>query len=156
MGEKQTKNDTIEKFCYENIPANCETFGGLYQWDEAMQYVKTEGAQGICTSGWHVPTYKDWKVLQESVNDEATKLIDKNAKSGKTYSNKSGFSALLSGYSNKIFGCFYGVENYSYFWTSSETSKRKAYGIYLSYNYDNVSFYYINKGDSFSVRSIKN
>ncbi len=155
LGKKQTKNDTIEKFCYNDKPANCEVYGGLYQWNEAMQYVKTEGTQGICPSGWHIPTNKDWKILEESVNDKATNLIDKNAKSGHSYSNKSGFSALLSGYSNKIFGCFYGVENYGYFWSSSETSNRKAYGIHISYNYDNISFYYNNKGNSYSVRCIK-
>ena len=155
LGERQTKNDTIEKFCYENKPANCETYGGLYQWNEAMQYVTTEGTQGICPSGWHIPTYEDWKILEENVNDEATKLIDKNAKSGNTYSNKSGFSALLSGYSNNVWGCFYGVENYGYIWASSESSNRKAYGIHFSYNYDTISFYYDKKGDGHSIRCLK-
>jgi hypothetical protein len=28
----------IEKFCYDKYDSNCEAFGGLYQWDEAMQY----------------------------------------------------------------------------------------------------------------------
>ncbi len=31
-------NDTIEKYCYLNIPANCEKYGGLYKWDEMMKY----------------------------------------------------------------------------------------------------------------------
>lgn len=156
LSKRQTKNDTIEKYCYNNDVANCETYGGLYQWDEAMQYVTTKGIQGICPSGWHIPTKEDWKILQENINDDATKLIDKNAKSGNTYSNKSGFSALLSGYRNDLFGCFYGVGYYGYIWTSSETSKKKAYGIYLSYNYDNVSFYYNKKRNGFSIRCLKN
>ena len=155
LGKRQTKNDTIQKFCYNDEPANCEIYGGLYQWNEAMQYVTTDGTQGICPSGWHIPTNEDWKILEESVNDKATNLIDKNAKSGHTYTNKSGFSALFSGYSNKIFGCFYGIENYGYIWTSSKSSNRKAYGIFLSYNYDNISFYYNKKGNAFSIRCLK-
>ncbi len=156
LGKSQTKNDTIEKFCYNDEPANCEAYGGLYQWNEAMQYDSTGGNQGVCPNGWHVPTNKDWKILQDYVKDKAVKIIDKNAKNGHTYTNESGFSALLSGYSDNIFGCFYGVENYSYFWTSTESSDKKAYGIFLSYNYNNISFYYNNKGRGLSIRCIKN
>lgn len=151
----QTKNDTIEKYCYNDVPANCELYGGLYRWNEAMQYVKTEGAQGICPEGWHIPTKKDWEILEEYVNYKAEKLIDKNAKSGSTFSNESGFSALLSGYSNAIWVWYYGLGYYDYQWTSTETSKRNAYGIFMSYNYDNISYYYNNKNSGFSVRCIK-
>jgi len=51
----QTDNGEIEKYCYNNLDANCVTYGGLYQWDEAMQYVTTAGTQGICPDGWHIP-----------------------------------------------------------------------------------------------------
>lgn len=156
LGEKQTKNDTIEKFCYDNKPANCETYGGLYQWNEAMQYVTTEGAQGICPTGWHIPTNEDWKTLTESVNDKAANLIGKKAKIGHAYSNKSGFSALFAGYSDHIFGCFYGISNYGHIWSSSASSKKRAYGTRLGYNYDTISFYYDKKGYGFSIRCIKN
>ena len=37
----QTNNGIIEKYCYNNDDANCAIYGGLYQWDEAMQYVTT-------------------------------------------------------------------------------------------------------------------
>jgi uncharacterized protein (TIGR02145 family) len=60
----QTDTDTVEKYCYGNVEANCETRGGLYQWNEAMGYVTTEGAQGLCPSGWRIPTDGDWKVLE--------------------------------------------------------------------------------------------
>ena len=52
----QTNNDTLEKYCYNDDTANCSIYGGLYQWNEAMQYVTTSGAQGICPTGWHIPT----------------------------------------------------------------------------------------------------
>src|SRR5680860_564302 len=60
----QTNNSIIEKYCYQNNPANCTTYGGLYQWNEAMQYVTTEGAQGICPAGSHIPSDNDWKILE--------------------------------------------------------------------------------------------
>ena len=151
----QTKNDIIEKYCYNDDPANCELYGGLYRWNEAMQYVKTDGAQGICPKGWHIPTKGDWEILEEYVNYKAEKLIDKNAKSGSTFSNESGFSALLSGYSNSTWVWYYGLGYYDYQCTSTETSNRNAYGIFMSYNYDNISYYYNNKNNGFSVRCIK-
>ena len=60
----QTDNSVLEKYCYQNDPANCTAYGGLYQWDEAMQYVTTEGTQGICPAGSHIPSDNDWKILE--------------------------------------------------------------------------------------------
>lgn len=60
-----TNNGTIEKYCQENDPNFCVTFGGLYTWDESMQYSFTEGTQGICPDGWHLPTDAEWMVLEE-------------------------------------------------------------------------------------------
>src|ERR1035437_6043772 len=45
---EQTNNNTIEKYCINDDLAYCTTYGGLYQWNEAMQYVNTPGIQGIC------------------------------------------------------------------------------------------------------------
>jgi len=60
----QTNNSIIEKYCYVNNSAYCTTYGALYQWNEAMQYVTTEGAQGICPAGSHIPSDNDWKILE--------------------------------------------------------------------------------------------
>jgi hypothetical protein len=49
-------NGIIEKYCYGNNPANCDIYGGFYDWNEMMNYNTTPGAQGICPPGWHVPT----------------------------------------------------------------------------------------------------
>ena len=47
---------------------NCTTYGGLYQWAEAVQYKNgatnatspspafSGNVQGICPTGWHIPT----------------------------------------------------------------------------------------------------
>ena len=61
----QTNNSIIEKYCYDDLEANCNTYGGLYQWDEAMQYSATEGVKGICPTGWHLPTDAEWTTLAD-------------------------------------------------------------------------------------------
>ena len=33
--DSQTDNSTVEKYCYGNDPVNCDTYGGMYRWDEA-------------------------------------------------------------------------------------------------------------------------
>lgn len=47
--------------CFGENP--CET-GGLYTWNEATAYQK-KGLQGICPSGWHLPSTEDFKILIE-------------------------------------------------------------------------------------------
>ena len=60
----QSNDGVIEKYCYSSNSSNCDIYGGLYQWGEMMQYITTEGAQGICPSGWHIPTDDEWKTLE--------------------------------------------------------------------------------------------
>lgn len=40
----QTDNSITEKYCYGDIDYNCSIYGGLYQWNEAMQYSITESS----------------------------------------------------------------------------------------------------------------
>ena len=42
----QTNINIIEKYCYDNNASNCDTYGGMYVWDEMMQYLTTESTQG--------------------------------------------------------------------------------------------------------------
>jgi len=60
----QKNNKVIEKYCSSDDENNCDTDGGLYLWDEAMQYEKVDGVQGVCPIGWHIPSDKDWVVLE--------------------------------------------------------------------------------------------
>jgi uncharacterized protein (TIGR02145 family) len=60
---EQTDNGIIEKYCYNNDENNCAVYGGLYQWNEMMQYGTADGAHGICLTGWHVPTDAEFSTL---------------------------------------------------------------------------------------------
>jgi len=68
--EEMTDDGTIEKYCYDNNPSNCGTYGGLYQWNEMMQYTTTQGTQGICPPGWHIPSDEEWKLLEGAVDSQ--------------------------------------------------------------------------------------
>jgi len=135
--EDQEDNAVIEKYCYDDDDANCITYGGLYQWNEMMQYVEYEGAQGICPSGWHVPTDDEWKVLEGYTDSQypiGDTEWDKTGWRGSDVSIKLrtqwgwnnnwngtddfGFSILPGGrrfYSSS----FYYLGIYAYFWTST-------------------------------------
>jgi uncharacterized protein (TIGR02145 family) len=97
-GQWPGNDQTIEKYCYNDLPANCETYGGLYLWDEAMQYVNTEGAKGICPNGWHMPTEAEVQnlIAYAGNNGNALKREDQGTGSGQG-TNTSGFSFLLAG-----------------------------------------------------------
>ena len=72
----QTDNGTIEKYCYGDVDATAYTYGGLYQWAETVQYIDgatnttspgppfTGNVQGICPTGWHIPTLSEFSTLQ--------------------------------------------------------------------------------------------
>jgi uncharacterized protein (TIGR02145 family) len=70
-------NGEIEKFCFFDDPENCRKFGGFYQWEEMMQYKNLRHdpnnpvvTQGICPSGWHIPTDDEWKILEGRVDSK--------------------------------------------------------------------------------------
>ncbi|MBE0641364.1 MAG: hypothetical protein IH599_04965, partial [Bacteroidales bacterium] len=67
-----SNNGIIEKYCYSNDTNLCSVYGGLYDWNEMMGYVTTSAVQGICPSGWHIPTDAEWcnltTFLDASVN----------------------------------------------------------------------------------------
>jgi uncharacterized protein (TIGR02145 family) len=126
----QVNNDTIEKYCYDNYAANCETYGGLYQWNEMMQYTATEGSRGICPQGWHIPTDNEWAIITEFLGGMIIaggkmKEIGNNHWNSPNISatNESGFSALPGGsFSYYNTGSFLGQNSFSYSWSSTTTN----------------------------------
>ena len=153
--QNQSDNSTIEKYCYNDDEANCYTYGGLYQWNEAMQYSTMPGTRGICPPGWHIPTNAEFEALAAAVNNDgnALKVIGQGIGSGQG-TNTSGFSALLAGYRN-LNGSFASLGYYAYFWSSTENSSSGARFVYLYYAYAGIGFYGYDKEYGFSVRCVK-
>lgn len=56
----QAHNGVIEKYVYPGDDPD-SLYGGLYTWAEMMDNSSTEGSQGICPPGWHVPSDGDWR-----------------------------------------------------------------------------------------------
>lgn len=139
-----TDNDDIEKYCYDDDPANCDNFGGLYQWNEAMQYSVKEGSQGICPDGWHIPTVVDYQQLMEVVNNSSNAIKLEGIGNGNGLgTNTSGFSSFLSGYFNGYNRSFYGINNSTTYLTSNYSLIRSNTFLILNINgiNDNIRIY---------------
>lgn len=161
--------------CYNNDSNNCATYGKLYTWSAAMASSTIAGAQGICPSGWHIPTESEQYVLYNYVNSIpeyrcegawysiAKALASKSGWNTSTVScavgnnqgsnNISGFSAFPGGSRNGYGGSFGSINQYFYFLSSSKGSSVKI--TILGYN----SNLFGNDGSSYtpasSVRCLK-
>ncbi len=146
----QSNNQVIEKYCYEDVESNCDVYGGLYKWDELMQYVTTEGAQGICPEGWHVPSSADFATLSTTLGGDLAsggKLKEAGTTHWQTSSypgtNTSGFTGLPNGqlFFNQTtgLGTYSNIGKYGYFYTSTQyTTGTWAY--YRSLIYQTLAF----------------
>jgi len=156
-GTLPQNNATIEKYCHSDLQVNCDIYGGLYEWNEAMKYVTTEGTQGICPTGWHIPTFVEFQTLDTVVNGDGNSLkAIGQGTGGGAGTNLSGFSALLAGGHSPTLS--YGdLGIIGYFWSSKEYAPNPVWVWYMHmYNYDSLIRYSIDvKVDAFSVRCIK-
>ena len=170
--DSQLNNQILEKYCYNNDSLNCSIYGGLYQWAEAMQYQNgasnttnlptsiTGNVKGICPIGWHLPSDVEWSNIESALGGstvaggamKSTSSLWTTPNSGAT--NSSGFAALPSGY-RSTGGNFGFVNNYPYFWSSTENSSIQAHSRYLHYNFPTVYRNFYSKLHGFSVRCIK-
>lgn len=154
---EQTNNGVIEKYCYDNDPSNCEKYGGLYEWTEAMQYSTEEGAQGICPDGWHIPSRKEYITLKEFVTSKAEGLVDTSQSTdGYTPTNETGFSALFGGF-RRDDGFFFNLFYQNDLWTSTEHSTSSGVAYYMEVRSNNIYVQDRNgrQQNGFSVRCIK-
>ena len=162
-GVNQTNNGILEKYCYNNDENNCNIYGGLYQWDEAMQYSTTEGVKGICPTGWHLPTDAEWTTLTNVLGGENV-AGGRMKEAGTTHwaspntgaTNSSGFTALPGGYRH-FNGDFYTLTISAIFRSSSQYDATYAWDRDLSPSDENVRRYPggLMKAHGFSARCLK-
>jgi len=154
---QNTPTEITEKYCYDDLESNCDIYGGLYQWNEMMQYVTTEETQGICPDGWHLPTDMEWCILEQEVDptitcssigfrgtDGVTKLVQGGS---------SGFEAIMAGNRNPN-TAFYDIGMGTNFWNSTENGSNAWYR-YLGMSYNKVYRDSQIKSFGFSVRCLK-
>jgi uncharacterized protein (TIGR02145 family) len=161
-GMAQSNNGLIEKYCYFNDPVYCEVYGGLYLWDEMMQYSTTPGVQGICPPGWHIPTESDWNILTDLMGGLAVaggKL--KETGTSHWYSpnegatNSSNFTALPSG-DRATNGGFYDLCSDGMYWTSVQDDANNSWSRALTYTWYSVIRRTYTKTTGLPVRCVKN
>ena len=135
----QTNNSIIEKYCNDNNDSNCEVYGGLYQWDEMMQYVNNPGVRGICPTGWHLPTDAEWTTLTTFLGGDSIAGGKMKETTGTHWlspntgaTNSSGFTALPAG-DREDSNYFTTTGYYSFFWSSSLYFYSSAWSRVLEY-----------------------
>jgi uncharacterized protein (TIGR02145 family) len=140
----QQDNGVIEKYCYWDQLSKCEIYGGLYLWDEMMNYSSTIGAQGICPNGWHIPSFDEYDLMITFLGGSSSaggKLKETGLAHWKTpntgATNESGFTALPGGV-RTLGGSVSALTEKGFFWISQTGVEDWGYMIMLEYNYASV------------------
>ncbi|MCP4091349.1 MAG: hypothetical protein GY746_16385, partial [Gammaproteobacteria bacterium] len=170
-----------EEVANAKLTANYTTYGVLYNWPAAMDGDLSSdsvpsGVQGICPSGWHLPSDEEWKILEGEVDGtygypdpewnatgwRGTDAGGEMKETGTTHwnspnwgnTNSSGFTALPGGcrYGN---GAFYDMGIAAYIRSSTESGTDYAWHRIMKYNSDEVTRSYYTKYIGESVRCVK-
>ncbi len=143
--------------------SNYYTYGVLYNWTAAMDgeassSTNPSGIQGVCPSGWHLPSDAEWTQLTdyaggESVAGGKLKSISGWHDNGNG-TDEYGFTALPGGYRGG-YGSFSFVVYNGFWWSATEDNA--TYSWYRSMYYLNsyADRDYFDKGAGFSVRCVK-
>lgn len=163
-----SNNGIIEKYCYDDLKSNCDIYGGLYNWYEIMNYAPSSntnpsGVQGVCPTGWHIPSDVEWTQLIDLTNGNPGGQLKE---AGTTHwestqpetTNATGFTALPGGYYNPSgtpkFNMLY---KHADFWTSTEsittTAIKRKFAQVWAAQYDKIPD---SKFFAFSIRCVKN
>lgn len=159
---KDANGNPVESYVYNNDPENENIYGRLYTWDAAMNGSRQEKAQGVCPSGWHIPSDSEYKELEQFLGMSASEANKENDWRGAgigtlmKQGGSSNFNAPLAG---RRFpdGSFSQINNVEYIWTSTEYNDDAAWRRTLDMKSDKVGRWNTApKNFAYSVRCIKN
>jgi uncharacterized protein (TIGR02145 family) len=114
----------------------------------------SEPRQGLCPSGWHIPTIDEWGVLTDFAgSDEGKKLKAKDGwESDGNGTDGYGFTALPGGCGSD--GSFGDVGYFGSWWSATEGNADNANTWYVGYYYSGV-LEYDGKSNLYSVRCVQ-
>jgi len=160
---------------------NYNTYGVLYNWPAAMagsasSSSNPSGVQGVCPTGWHLPSDVEWKVLEmelgmseaeaDNVGWRGTNEGSKIAGNASLWADgtlendiefgTSGFAGLPGGYRNWNGSTFYGLGESSMFWSATENDGPTAFIRSLGSDATRISRSGWETAKAFSVRCLKN
>ena len=154
-----TSCSSVQKYCYNDTDSNCDTYGGFYQWNQAMCGSTSSGGQGICPAGWHIPTDAEWYTLENSQKDAGqtcspTRVNTWDCLTAGSKFQSTGFM-ILPGY-RLVNGSFTGITSGTYLWSSDATSTTLAMRRLVATSNTGVFRGTADKNIGYSVRCIKN
>lgn len=180
LGGNNMSETTYYRYYPSGNSMNVENYGYLYNWAAVMHgsastISNPSAVQGICPTGWHVPSDAEWTQLTDYVSSQSAFLCSNEstyiAKAlasttlWNTYNadcvvgndpssnNATGFSAVPAG---SFTGTPSGFGLSTYFWSATELNNSTALGRHLSYQNVNVGVSASNKMLGFSVRCVHN
>jgi uncharacterized protein (TIGR02145 family) len=146
--------------------ANYNTYGVLYNWHAAMNAAasstaKPSGVQGVCPTGWHLPSDAEWTQLFDYLGETSVAggKLKETGTSHWSYpntgaTNETGFTALPGG-RRDIDGSFNYVGDYGVWWSATEESANGAWFWDMSYSNGSVFKDYLYKQLGFSIRCVR-
>lgn len=156
-----TDVDTLLIKPCNNDVSNIDSLGYLYTWSAVMKNSTVEGAQGICPSGWHVPSVADYNVLINYLGGSAVagrKMKSTNITfwdSVTLADNTSGFNAHGGGWIAQA-GISFWYKGATMFWTSTEDGANARIIQLNSNNEMATNLYGTNKNTFVSCRCVSN
>ncbi len=164
---RNADGDTINRYCYKyDIEQYCDLYGGLYSWHTVMNGEKgsndnSSRVQGICPTGWHVPSDAEWSELIDYLDGRSV-AGGKLKEAGTVHwdspnvgaTNEVGFTALPGGmrYFN---GTFMFIGRDGRWWSATGESANSAWYRDITSSCDSVYRNTTDKRMGFSVRCIR-
>jgi uncharacterized protein (TIGR02145 family) len=166
-----TLDYTDKAYCWydDDSATNANTYGALYTWSAAMNGTASSsaspsGIQGVCPTGWHLPSDAEWTTLTDYLGGEDV-AGGKLKETGTTHwqspnegaTNESGFTALPGGgrVDEGRGGTSYGIGYLGFWWSSTEGATGGAWSRLLGYDFSTVYRLPSNKHYGFSVRCLR-
>ena len=171
-------NTSPYRYYPDNDYQNVSTYGYLYNWTAATGGTSTVGnspVQGICPTGWHIPSHADWLELTNYVSSQSAYICGTNAyvkalasttgwNSGSYIScspgnspstnNATGFSAVPAGEYQTGSTMYFGDN--ACFWSSTAVSDNSCMYCYLQINGYQMTYQERYRDNGYSVRCLKN
>jgi uncharacterized protein (TIGR02145 family) len=145
---------------------NYTHYGVLYNWPAAMNGAESSttnpsGIQGVCPTGWHLPSDAEWAQLIDFLGGEGVaggKLKETGTAhwliSNAGATNETGFTALPGG-SRLNNGTFVYIGISGYWWSATELNASNAWYRSMSTYFSNVDRHNLYKEWGFSVRCVR-
>jgi len=144
------------QWAYDGMVNNGSAYGLLYTWHTVTDNRK------ICPTGWHIPDDAEWTLLETTLGGFSI-AGSKLKESGNSHwispynidaTNESCFRALPGGYKNET-GAFSYLENYGYWWSSTQGDVNSSWARSLNVQAAQVTRIDFIKNNGASVRCVK-